>query len=362
MKPFNLFNLLKLFTLFTYSPFCYMKLFNLFILFTLVFYACAPGSVIIDKEAMDKIYWPGPPESPRIKYQWSLSIISGKKTGGLYELVMGEEGDFTDPRTSARLLRPYGIYADGDSLYIADTGAFRVTVIDLKNFKARNIIDAGKTEFLAPVGIATFEGMTYVCDSALKKVFIFDREGRLSGELQGFFQRPTSLAIDKKRRIIYVSDTLAHVIDKFDLKGAGIGSIGRNGVNEGEFNFPTHLWVDDEGRLYVTDEMNFRIQVFSSEGKFSGMFGVPGDAPQNLRRPKGVATDSDGNVYVVDSIEDTVKIFSRDGELLLLFGKEGRGYGDFYLPSGIFIDAKDFIYIADTYNGRVQVFQYMKKK
>ncbi|MBI5739612.1 MAG: 6-bladed beta-propeller [Nitrospirae bacterium] len=311
---------------------------------------------------MDKIIWPGPPESPRIKYQWSLSIISGKEVGGLLEAVMGEEGDFTDPRSSARLLRPYGIHVEGDSLYISDTGAFRVTVVDLKNFRARNIIDAGKAEFLSPVGIATFEGKTYVSDSALRKVFIFDGEGRLSGELQGPFQRPTSLAIDKKRRIIYVSDTLAHAINKFDLNGAGLGTIGRNGVGKGEFNFPTHLWVDDEGRLYVTDEMNFRIQVFSAEGKFEGMFGVPGDAPQNLRRPKGVATDSDGNVYVVDSIDDKIKIFNRDGELLLVFGKEGRGYGDFYLPSGIFIDANDFIYLADTYNGRVQVFQYIKKR
>ncbi|MBI5675412.1 MAG: 6-bladed beta-propeller [Nitrospirae bacterium] len=339
-----------------------MKLFNLFILFTLVFYACAPGSVIIDKEAMDKIYWPGPPESPRIKYQWSLSIISGRESGGLYKLVMGEEGDFTDPQNSPRLLRPYSIYVDGETLYIADTGAFRVTVIDLKNFRARNITNAGNAEFVSPVGIVAFEGMTYVSDSALKKVFIFDREGRLSGEFQGSFQRPTSLAIDRKRGIIYVSDTVAHVINRFDLAGADLGSIGRNGSGEGEFNFPTHLWVDDQGRLYVTDEMNFRIQIFSPAGDFAGMFGAAGDAPQNFERPKGIATDSDGNVYVADSIKDTIKIFSREGELLLLFGQEGRSYGDFYLPSGIFINANDNIYVADTYNGRVQVFQYLKKK
>lgn len=341
------------------KPFTLLKLFTLFIL---LLSACTPGSVIIDKEAMDKIYWPGPPESPRIKYQWSLSIISGIESGGLYKLVMGEEGDFTDPQSSPRLLRPYGIYAEGDSLYIADTGAGRVTVIDLKNFKARNITNAGHAEFLSPVGIVAFEGMTYVSDSALQKVFIFDREGRLTGEFQGSFQRPTSLAIDRKRRIIYVSDTIAHVIDRFDLAGAGLGSIGRNGSGEGEFNFPTHLWVDDQGRLYVTDEMNFRIQIFSPEGKFTGMFGAAGDAPQNFERPKGVSTDSDGNVYVVDSLKDTIKIFSREGELLLLFGQEGRSYGEFYLPSGIFINGNDNIYVADTYNGRVQVFQYIKKR
>lgn len=324
--------------------------------------SCAPGNVKIDKEAMGKIIWPGPPESPRIKYQWSLSNVSGKETDSLYDLVLGKEGDFSDPQTSPRLLRPYGIYVDGDNLYIADTGAFRVTVIDLKNFKARNITNAGSTEFLSPVGIVAFEGMIYVSDSVLKKVFIFDREGRLSGEFQGSFQRPTSLAIDGKKRIIYVSDTLSHVIHRFDLKGADLGIIGGNGSDVGEFNFPTHLWVDNQERLYVTDEMNFRIQIFSPEGEFTGTFGLAGDAPQNLERPKGIATDSDGNVYVVDSLKDTVKIFSRDGELLLWFGKEGRDFGEFYLPSSIFIDGNDNIYVADTYNGRVQVFQYIKKK
>jgi DNA-binding beta-propeller fold protein YncE len=343
---------------------CLLKLSNLLKLLVLVVFisGCASaGHVIIDKEAMDRILWPGPPETPRIKYQWSLSVISGKQNGGLYELIMGNEGDFADPRSSPRLLRPYSLHVDGDNLYIADTGAYRVTVIDMKELEARNITSAGDKEFLAPVGVVAFEGMTYVSDSLLKKVFILDKDGRLAGELKGTFQRPTALAIDKKRRVLYVSDTLAHVVGRFDLTGASLGNLGRNGSDEGEFNFPTHLWVDDQGRLYVTDELNFRIQMFSSEGKFIGMFGAPGDAPQNFQRPKGIATDSDGDVYVVDSVKDTIKIFSRQGELLLLFGQEGRGYGDFYLPSGIFIGANDIIYIADTYNGRVQVFQYVKK-
>jgi len=324
--------------------------------------SCAPSQAIIDKEAMGSIIWPGPPETPRIKYQWSLSIVSGKEKAGLVELVMGDEGDFADPRTSPRLLRPYSIFVDGENLYVADTGAYRVTVIDLKNFKTRNITNAGQTEFLSPVGVVVFEGLIYVSDSILKKVFIFDKEGRLSGEFQGAFGRPTSLAIDRNKRTIYVADALANMIYGFDLKGVRLSSIGGNGSEEGEFNFPTHIWVDDQGKIYVTDELNFRIQVLSPEGKFIGMFGGPGDAHQNFERPKGIATDSDGNVYVVDSMKDTVKIFTIKGELLMFFGQEGRAYGDFYLPSGIFIDGNDNIYVADTYNGRIQVFQYIKKK
>jgi len=44
------------------------------------------------------------------------------------------------------------------------------------------------------------------------------------------------------------------------------GSTGRNGSEAGEFNFPTHIWIDKTGRLSVTDAMNFRIQLFSPDG------------------------------------------------------------------------------------------------
>lgn len=323
---------------------------------------CASGRAIIDRGAVGKIIWPGPPEKPRIKYLWSVSVISGKEKNGLAEIVLGEPGESADPRTSPRLLRPYGIFVDGDMMYVADPGALRVTIINMQTGETRNILRADKSEFLAPVGIVVYKGVIYVSDSALRKVFMLDGKGRLLGEFHSTFKRPTSLAIDRTRGIIYVADTLSHTIDRFDLNGVKLGVIGGRGTGKGQFNFPTHLWVDKEDRLYVTDEMNFRVQIFSREGKFIGMFGTPGDAWQDFQRPKGVATDMEGHIYVVDSMAGTVKIFDRKGGLLLFFGQEGERYGDFYLPTGIFIDGNDKIYVADTYNARVQVFQYVGGK
>jgi len=46
-----------------------------------------------------------------------------------------------------------------------------------------------KQEFLSRIGIVAFRGKIYVSDSTLNKVFIFDAEGRLSGEFQGEFKR-----------------------------------------------------------------------------------------------------------------------------------------------------------------------------
>ncbi|MGD1074727.1 MAG: 6-bladed beta-propeller [Thermodesulfovibrionales bacterium] len=333
-------------------------------LMILVFSSCASSRVVIDRSAMEKMLWPAPPEKTRISYLWSVSELSKTGTGLLAGIFAGApESGMSDPSASRRLLRPYSCFVDesGD-LYITDTGAYRVTIISTKEGTSRNILRAGDEDFLSPIGVVGYQGKLYISDSLLKKVFILEKSGKLIGKFEGEFERPTSLALSGDRGIIYVADTLAHKIYLYSPEGKRLGSIGKNGSEKGEFNYPTHLWVDGGGRLYVTDSMNFRIQMFSARGDFETMFGTLGDAAGNLDKPKGVATDSDGNIYVVDSIKDAVKIFDGKGALLLVFGQQGRGFGQFWLPSGIFIDKANVIYVADTYNGRIQAFRYLGNK
>lgn len=328
--------------------------------------SCAPSKAFIDKSAMGQIIWPGPPEAPRIKFLWSLSQISTDLEGrrGFLDLLAGNvRDDVTDPKTSNVLMRPFALFVDAkEKLYIADPGAGRVTVIDMKTFDVLNILDAGKDELLSPTGVAADgAGRIFVADSALKKVFILDEKGKFLAAFEGDFQRPACVAIDAKTRKVYISDTLEHTIFIYSSEGKRLGRIGRWGSQPGEFNFPTHLFVDAGGLIYVTDAMNFRVQIFSPEGKVIGSVGSLGDSPGSLDKPKGVAVDGEGHIYVVDAIRDTVKIFDREGRLLLFFGDKGNNYGDFWLPSGIFIDSKNIIYVADTYNMRVQAFQLIEE-
>jgi DNA-binding beta-propeller fold protein YncE len=331
---------------------------------TLLMAGCAPPKAFIDTSGMGKIIWPGPPEKPRIKYLWSITQVAKSAEGkrGIVDFLAGDvAGDVTDPRTSNVLMRPYGVYVDAkDRLYVADPGACRVTVIDLKTGDALTIFEAAMDELQTPVGVvADPAGHIYVSDSELKKVLVFDEKGKYLFRFEGDFERPTCLAIDTKNSTIYVADTLADTIYRYDLSGKRVGSIGHRGALPGEFNFPTHLFVDGNGLLHVTDAMNFRVQIFSRSGKFVETFGSIGDAYGNLDKPKGVAADSHGNIYVVDSIKDTVKIFDREGKLLLFFGEKGMNLGQFWLPAGIFIDNKNRIYVADPYNMRVQAFQLL---
>ncbi len=340
----------------------YPRLRYLTILIILLLTSCASQKAFIDQNAMDKIYWPGLPEKPRISYLWSITTGSSDPGERAYHFLAGSEGP-TDPRSSSRLLRPYGLFVDDqDFLYITDPGAVRVTIINPKDGDIRYLVNAGSDEFLYPIGIVVFQERIYISDSLQKKVFMFDKEGKFTGIFEGLFERPTGMALDTARKRIYVADTQADTIYQYNPEGKRLGSIGKGGAGEGEFHFPAHIWVDKSGSLYVTDTLNFRIQRFSVDGVFQNTFGMLGDSHGDLDKPKGIATDSDGNVYVVDSIKDTIKIFSPAGALLLFFGRQGTNYGEFYLPSGIFIDSHDRLFVADTYNSRVQVFRYIGVK
>lgn len=324
--------------------------------------SCASQKAAIDRTAAETIFWPGQPERPRIVYQWTVSSWASE-AGRFFDFFAGGVGgDITDPQSATQLIRPYGIYADDqDSLIIADTGAFRVTIINTRTGELSHILKAGNEDLLSPIGVVSYQGRIFISDSLLKKVFIFDSGMRLAGTFEGAFERPTALALDAERKYMYVADTVAHTIYKYNLEGKRLGSFGKQGSEKGEFNFPAHLWVGAQGELFVTDSMNFRVQIFSPREEFLDMFGSLGDAYGNLEKPKGIATDSAGNIYVVDAIKDMVKMFNREGKLLLFFGGQGQDYGQLYLPSGIFI-RNDFIYVADTYNSRVQVFRYLGAK
>ncbi|TAN43002.1 MAG: hypothetical protein EPN25_01865 [Nitrospirae bacterium] len=333
--------------------------------FALLFMACAPTyKARIDAAADAGIVWPGKPEKPRIRYLWSLHSIGAQTAEGersyLDILAGNPAGGLSDPRNAEMLLRPQGIYVDDRRYYIADPGAARVTVIDRKTMDVLQLTGARGEDFEYPISVvAAPDGRIYVADSDLNKVFIFGEGGAFLSSFEGEFVRSSGLAIDRVRGVIYVVDTLGHAVMKHGLDGKRLGSFGKRGEADGEFNYPGYAFVDDKGRVYISDSLNFRVQIFSPEGTFISKFGELGDSYDTLEKPKGVAVDREGHIYVVDGGKDMVKIFDREGRLLLYFGEQGQKYGDFYLPTGIFIDKDNVIYVADNINMRIQAFQFL---
>ena len=300
----------------------------------------------------------------RLTYQQSITSehdVAGKQ--GLWSKLAGI---VAGPPEFREMVRPYGIAVDSHGrVIVTDPAISAVHIFDLAEHKYKLIDrwDKSKDPMIAPQGVAVDEkDNIYITDSESGRVFVFDPQGktrRVFGSLkhgEGFFRRPTGIAIDRETHHVYVTDTLADRVYILDADGQVLRSFGRHGGEKGEFNFPIEVQVKD-GVVVVVDAMNFRVQLFDRDGNFEAQIGTIGDPAGGIYRPKGVGIDSEDHIYVVDSELGIVQVFDRKGRLLYRFGN-GTNFGRFLLPTGLFIDRNDRVYVVDSYNRRVQVFQY----
>ena len=309
------------------------------------------------------LVWPLPPDPPRIRFVTAYYGLDDfkKKKSRWKSMLLGPE---TDQQVD-RLMKPYGVAVAKDGrVFVTDTAGRRVFVFDPAAKSVAFIGENGPGKIAKPVGVAVDErGTVFVADATLKRVFGYAPDGRLAIAIgrEGELQNPSGLAIDRERQQLYVADAKKHqVLCYSSADGSFIREIGKRGVASGEFNFPTNLAVDKQGRLYVADTLNFRIQVFDSAGAFVKSIGSQGDGPGHLNRAKGVGVDSDGHIYIADSSFNNFQVFDGDGRILLFVGATGTGAGEFLLPAGLFVDDEDRIYVADQGNARVQVFQRVR--
>lgn len=332
----------------------------LIILSVLILTAAGCGSVppVANPETpAETLVWPKSPAEPRIRY---VRSFSGPHDLGISKSFFQRLMETLTGKTEEYFIRPTGVAEREGVLYVADPGAQALWIFNLSERRFVKIHQAGKTSLVSPVAVAVrSDGAVFVADSWLKKIFLLDREGKLLQTLaEDGLERPAALVYDEATARLYVVDSAAHRIVAYN-GGKSVLAWGKRGSADGEFNYPTHLVLDQSGTLLVTDALNYRIQAFDREGKFLWKMGHHGDASGNLAAPKGVATDSQGHLYVVDALFDAVQIFERNGSLLLAFGGRGIQPGQLWIPAGIFINPQDRIYVADAYNQRVQIFDFV---
>lgn len=266
-----------------------------------------------------------------------------------------------------RMVRPYGVAVDSHGrVIVTDPGMAGIHIFDTEQHKYKFVERRGKSKdaMLEPQCIAIDgDDNIYVTDSRAGKIFVFEPGGKYKGVLgslkggEGYFKRPTGIAIDRETKQIYVTDTLRDKVFILDPNGSVLKGIGQHGEKNGEFNLPTELLIKN-GILAVVDAMNFRVQTFDRNGNFQSAIGNLGDSEEALFRPKGIGLDSENHIYLVEGLWGTVQVFDREGQLLYFFGKRGKKLGEFQLPTGLFIDQNDRVYVVDSYNRRIQVFRY----
>ncbi len=305
------------------------------------------------------LVWPAPPAEARVRH---AGAVRGPEDLGLgksfltrfTETVLGD-------KTDESFVRPTGVSEHGGVLYVADPGAPAVWILDAPGRRFVKVDRVGSVALVSPVAVAPGpDGDVFVADSALGRIFLVDRGGKLRRTIaDGALKRPAGLAYDETSGHLYVADALTQQIAVYAGDGTTLARWGQRGTADGQFNGPTHVGLGVERRLVVTDALNFRIQAFDRDGRFVWKMGRHGDGSGDLAAPKGVAVDSLGHLYVVDALFDTVQIFDADGTFLLAFGERGVGPGQFWLPGGIFINRQNRIYVADSFNERIQMFDLL---
>ena len=132
------------------------------------------------------------------------------------------------------LVRPYSVVTDSQGrIIVTDPGAMGIHIFDFAQQKYKFISRPEAKEALrSPQCVAVDkQDNIYVTDSNAGKIFVFDANGKLRrviGSLkggEGFFKRPTGIAVDSDAQRIYVTDTLRDKIFVMDMQGSVLADV-----------------------------------------------------------------------------------------------------------------------------------------
>lgn len=268
-----------------------------------------------------------------------------------------------------------------NTLYIADTGNSRILI--LKDDKLSMI---GEGILNKPTGVYVTTDKVYVADSENRKVYIFDKQGKVIQEIERptepLFGKntkfiPKKITVDNRGNIYVISEGSTNGVVQLNNQGNFIGYFANNRT-ETSFKMilqrllfteeqkgqlfkntppsPTNVTIDQRGLIYTTtyglkSNVTKKFNVSGSnilDGKIEDLSDVLVD----------ICVDKNGNIFTVD---ETGAIFEHDsyGNLLFAFGgisKSGEVNGLVKNPTAISVADDGTIMVLDKEKNIIQIY------
>ena len=216
--------------------------------------------------------------------------------------LIGFSGD-GGPATNAAFNEPYGLAIGPDgTLYVADSGNYRIRAIAPATGFITSVAGNGTDGDTGDGGLAT---NATISDNVL------------------------SIAVDRARRALYLSDSTYNRVRKVNLAngvisnyaGKGLSGFGFSGdggpATNAKFADTDAVCTDEAGRLSISDLFNERVRqvnpvtgiITTIAGNGSGgvSSGDSGPATNASLLPRRLAADRAGNVFVQDTLANSVR-------------------------------------------------------
>ena len=257
----------------------------------------------------------GGSETPVMKQPYGLALGPGGRLyvadpqGRAVHVYDLRDGGYSKIDVASESL--IGIAALGGRIVLTDSVGGRVLCLNASGKRQWTL--GGDSGLLRPTGVVAADDRVYVVDTLGHQVVAIGVDGRVlerfgsRGAEPGQFNYPTSIARDRAGRL-YVVDAMNFRVQVFTPQGRFISAFGRAGDGSGDFSRPKGVALDSDGHVYVVDGLQDVVQIFDADGRFLLAFGEPGREEGEFWLATGIAIAGD-RIYVADSSNGRVQVF-----------------------------------------------------
>lgn len=249
---------------------------------------------------------------------------------------------------------PQGIAVAGDLVAVADAGNGRIVTFTLTAEGLRPRSEVAVAEVPFPIAVCLLpSGQILALDGRTRRIARLSAEGAFAGWLE----LPGVEGTVAVRSLSAGPSDSVYVLDVAGARVLVLDAGGRLQVTiaiPGEARFFSDLTVDGKGDVYAVDSVGRRLWAArKGEAVFAPL--TP-PLPDEFEFPTSIAADGEGRLYVGDENGGGVVLFGRDGSFRGRQLAMGWKEGFLRYPADLCVGPGGTLLVAERGNNRVQVF------